>query len=117
MEPDQTDELKVSFKVTQDSPWFDGHFPGKPILPGVALLQHAWKAASASFSDGIKLAGFSRVKFKRIVRPGEKITVQVDLSDGQESGPVPFEVLAEDQKCCSGYFLLHSTSEASGSHA
>ena len=117
MEPDRADDLKVSFKVTQGSPWFDGHFPGKPILPGVALLQHAWKVARGSFGDGIKLAGFSRVKFKRIVRPGEKITVQVDLSDGQKSGPVPFEVLVEDQKCCSGYFLLHSTSEASGSHA
>jgi beta-hydroxyacyl-ACP dehydratase FabZ len=74
--------------VTADEPFFGGHFPGRPIMPGVliceALVQAGGLLASCSSNGlppgrGVVLAGFERVRFRRRVVPGDQIRLEVEL--------------------------------------
>lgn len=72
------DERALTASVTPlaSAPCFDGHFPGDPVLPGVAqlcelalpLARDAWPALPA-------LRRVTRLKFHRLVRPGEALTL------------------------------------------
>ena len=70
-----------------------GHFPGNPIMPGVlmveALAQAGAVAVLSEEENRGKLAlfaGIDDVRFKRIVRPGDKLTLECSLA--QVRGPI-----------------------------
>jgi 3-hydroxyacyl-[acyl-carrier-protein] dehydratase len=72
--------------VTINEPFFQGHFPGEPIMPGVlmveALAQTGAVAALSLPAYAGKLAFFAGIdglRFKRIVRPGEVLRLDVRL--------------------------------------
>jgi len=74
--------------VTANEPYFDGHFPGRPIMPGVliceALVQAGGLLASCSKDGlpegrGIVLAGLEHVRFRRRVVPGDQLRLEVEL--------------------------------------
>jgi len=63
-----------------DVPWFRGHFERMPLLPGVALLALAGEAVRRSAElrrSPIKIAGFTKVRFKQLVFPGEILSISV----------------------------------------
>jgi beta-hydroxyacyl-ACP dehydratase FabZ len=74
--------------VTANEPFFAGHFPDHPIMPGVliceALVQTGGLLASCS-RDGLPedrvvvLAGLERVRFRRPVVPGDQLRLEVEL--------------------------------------
>jgi 3-hydroxyacyl-[acyl-carrier-protein] dehydratase len=82
-------ERLVAIKnVTANEPFFDGHFPGRPIMPGVlvceALVQAGGLLASCSrdglpAGKGVVLAGLERVRFRRRVIPGDQLRLEVEL--------------------------------------
>jgi 3-hydroxymyristoyl/3-hydroxydecanoyl-(acyl carrier protein) dehydratase len=59
----------LEFSVPQTSPYFDGHFPGIPILPAVAQIELVLRFASRYLGTGIGLSDIRRVKFSNLVRP------------------------------------------------
>jgi 3-hydroxyacyl-[acyl-carrier-protein] dehydratase len=71
--------LRRTFVIAPDHPAFAGHFPGQPILPGVALLAEVLEAARvepilcASLGDAPRL---SVVKFSGAVRPGATLALE-----------------------------------------
>lgn len=76
-------------RFTGDEHFFAGHYPGRPIVPGVLLCEAAMQAGAVLVS---RLAGdttgrapvatrMNDVKFKRIVRPGDTIDIEVELQD------------------------------------
>ncbi len=54
--------------IAADHPAFAGHFPANPVLPGVVLVDLILAAAGIT-----AIAGITRLKFLRPVRPGERI--------------------------------------------
>ena len=70
-------------------PVFGGHYPGFPLLPGVILCEACLEASAILIADlGVSTEGrvpvatrMNNVKFRRMVRPGETIGVQVSLRD------------------------------------
>ena len=73
-------------RVLGDEWFFPGHFPGRPIMPGVimveALAQAGAIAALALEKNRGKLAlfaGIDGVRFKRIVEPGDELTLACEL--------------------------------------
>lgn len=69
--------MQTSVTVDADSQWFSGHFPDDPILPGIAQLELIVKLISEATGTPLKLTGMSRVKFRKIVRPGDLLDIQV----------------------------------------
>jgi beta-hydroxyacyl-ACP dehydratase FabZ len=82
-------ERLVAIKnVTADEPFFEGHFPGRPIMPGVliteAIVQAGGLLARCSSEGlppgrGIVLAGLEHVRFRRRVVPGDQLRLEVEL--------------------------------------
>jgi len=73
-----------TFQIGADHPSLPGHFPGRPIVPGVVLLDHAFELILRMHPGAV--LGLPSVKFTASVRPGEE--VQVSCAEG--SGRVAF---------------------------
>lgn len=72
--------------VTFDEPYFAGHFPGNPVMPGVLIIealaqtgavailsQPEWKGKTAYF------AGIDKAKFKKKVLPGDTLILETEI--------------------------------------
>jgi 3-hydroxyacyl-[acyl-carrier-protein] dehydratase len=103
-----SDEGKISadIKVKPDSPWFSGHFPGDPILPGIAQLAMVFDTIKQGIHDDLKIAAVRRVRFKQIVKPGDqlKLTVQ-PISENPFS--CSFRIMLKYEVVCTGTMLLN----------
>ncbi|WP_147652898.1 beta-hydroxyacyl-ACP dehydratase [Vulcaniibacterium gelatinicum] len=67
-----------SFAVAPDHPCLPGHFPGRPVVPGVLVLEHVLEAIEAEHGplpDGLALP---QVKFLQPLLPGEPAEVTLD---------------------------------------
>jgi 3-hydroxyacyl-[acyl-carrier-protein] dehydratase len=101
--------------VTANEPFFDGHFPGHPIMPGVliceALVQAGGLLASCS-KDGLPaeravvLAGLEHVRFRRPVVPGDQLRLEVELLHKRRPlWKMKGRALVEDQIAAEAEFL------------
>jgi 3-hydroxyacyl-[acyl-carrier-protein] dehydratase len=71
--------LRRTLAIALDHPGFDGHFPGQPVLPGVALLAEVLEAARAEPTLRACLGASPRlatVKFTGPARPGASLAVE-----------------------------------------
>jgi 3-hydroxyacyl-[acyl-carrier-protein] dehydratase len=86
----ETGKRIVALKnVTMNEPFFTGHFPHRPVMPGVLILEAmAQAAALLSFdTQGVTpddktvyyFAGIDGARFKRPVEPGDQLTLDVTL--------------------------------------
>jgi len=65
------------FCIAADHPSLPGHFPGRPIVPGVVLLDAAFALLLAQ-RPGRAVIGVPSVKFTQAVRPGQDVEVSCD---------------------------------------
>lgn len=84
----------LTFEVPASSPLFAGHFPGHPILPGVAQLAFVESAL------GAPLAAVRGVKLRRPAGPGEVLELSLGEPDGD--GWIRFELRREGEVVSSG---------------
>ncbi len=62
------------FCIPADHPSLPGHFPGRPVVPGVVLLDAAFALILAQ-RPGRMVTGVHTVKFTQPVRPGQRVAV------------------------------------------
>lgn len=101
-------EISADIIIGPDSLWFDGHFPGFPVLPGIAQLGMVFEATREFLKKevgDIGLSGISRVRFRQLIRPGDAIRVMAIPDDGNPSR-YRFRVMAGNQLACSGIMNL-----------
>jgi len=113
------DELVAIKNVTINEPFFQGHYPGNPVMPGVLQLEAMAQAAGIIMlkrisSEG-KVAFFmtaDNVKFRRPVRPGDTLTITVKIT--RIKGPVSAAhgECSVDGKAVSSADLLFTFKEA-----
>lgn len=80
--------LSAYKNVTYNEPFFPGHFPQKPVMPGVLILEALAQACGLllSISTGIRasdgvilyFAGIDKARFKRPVSPGDKLVLEAE---------------------------------------
>ncbi|MGY4101876.1 ApeI family dehydratase [Nocardia sp. R16R-3T] len=63
--------------VDAGSAVFDGHFPGRPVVPGVCLIDMAHRAVRGSAMAESELVGVESAKFADAVLPGDQLTVRL----------------------------------------
>lgn len=101
----EPNRIEAKAFVPTDSPWFSGHFPGEPILPGVALIHLVWQAVvrdAGKRSGGIRLDKLKRVRFTQPVRPGENLSVLITADEADEETFYSFKVVSGENIICSG---------------
>lgn len=85
--------------VAPDHPALAGHFPGKPIVPGVLLLDAALQAIAAATGLALDRCEISSVKFLSPALPGDELAVQHSVL---ASGALRFDIVASLRKIVSG---------------
>jgi 3-hydroxyacyl-[acyl-carrier-protein] dehydratase len=79
----QTDGTTLfEFRFGADDPVFAGHFPGRPLLPGVFQLEMARAAAEWTLGCHLAVSEISRAKFQRPILPGEVVRLRLKTSGG-----------------------------------
>lgn len=70
-----------SWRAPDNLRWFDGHFPGAPILPGFAVLEIALAMASDALGTTVVAHGAKQCKFRRPVVPGTSYQLALSVED------------------------------------
>ncbi|WP_372827468.1 3-hydroxyacyl-ACP dehydratase FabZ [Polaromonas sp.] len=89
LELDKGKRIKALKNVTINEPFFTGHFPHRPVMPGVLMLEAMAQAAALLAFDlqGVTpddktvyyFAGIDGARFKRPVEPGDQLIMEVTL--------------------------------------
>ena len=94
-------EINADVCVPATSPWFDGHFPEEPVLPGVAQLGMVQAVVSRALACDLKVFSVSRIRFKRIVRPDDPLTITAAPSK-KEPWTYTFRIMIRHEQVSSG---------------
>jgi 3-hydroxyacyl-[acyl-carrier-protein] dehydratase len=92
--------ITASVTTEGNSPWFSGHFPNNPILPGIAQLKMVADLIAKPTEGNLRITGLSRVKFRKIVRPGERLDIQATCDNAEHH--YMFRITSGDEDVCSG---------------
>ena len=93
--------LDTASEIPADHPAFDGHFPGRPILPGVALIAEAMAALERATTTEAEGWILESAKFASPVSPGTRLAIS---HREEASGRVRFEIRADGRLVASGAF-------------
>jgi len=97
-------DMVASVTTDASSPWFAGHFPDDPILPGIAQLKMVADLISGAEEGNLIMTGLSRIKFRKIVRPGELLDIHA--TRGKEKNKYTFRITSGNEEVCSGVMLF-----------
>jgi len=103
--------------VTANEQFFQGHFPGKPIMPGVLLLEAMAQVGGVAMlcSEEYRgklafFAGIDRVKFRRPVVPGDQLRMVAEIIKIRGTmGKIWAEAFVDDELVAEGEFLFALT--------
>lgn len=76
------DGLRWTLTVPPGLPFFEGHFPGHPILPGVVALDWMMRAAERFLDRPLAGVELLNVKFQVVILPGAELVLTVDAKPG-----------------------------------
>ena len=87
LECDDAKHIVAIKNVTINEPFFQGHFPGNPVMPGVLQLECMAQVAGILIlrirGSAHKVTPYfmaiDKVKFRRVVQPGDQLRIEVDI--------------------------------------
>lgn len=103
LELDKGKSIKALKNVTINEPFFGGHFPHRPVMPGVLMLEAMAQAAALLAFDTVGVtpddktvyyfAGIDGARFKRPVEPGDQLILEVSL-ERMKAGMFKFKAVS-----------------------
>lgn len=84
-----------------DSPWFQGHFPGNPILPGIAQLALVKAVVAQAAGTAITVKALRRVRYRQMIRPNDSMKIEV-VAAPDEKYTYKFKIIVRDEVAGSG---------------
>ena len=107
--------ILVHSHVPKESPIFEGHFPGHPLMPGVLLIETMAQAsgylilALNAFTRMPFLASIKQAKLRSFVHPGSELIVNAELvHDGSGFAVTRAEIRCEDEPVCDAELNLRT---------
>ena len=99
--------------VPMNSPVFEGHFPGSPLVPGVLLIETMAQASGFMLLSRMEfekmpfLANVSSAKMRTFVEPGQVLQVQAELEhDGSGYAATKARISREGKKVCESQLMF-----------
>jgi 3-hydroxyacyl-[acyl-carrier-protein] dehydratase len=103
LELERNTRIKAIKNVTFNEPFFTGHFPGRPVMPGVLILEALAQAAGLLAFDAMGqvpdenniyyFVGIDSARFKRPVVPGDQLALEITI-DRVRGGIWKFKAVA-----------------------
>ena len=96
-------------RFESDSEWFSGHFEKTPLLPGVALLALASEMVKKQAREKgrfLVVFGFSKVRFKLVVLPGEDLRISVAAMPKVPEAKLDFQITCQGEPVVQGYLKV-----------
>jgi beta-hydroxyacyl-ACP dehydratase FabZ len=109
--------------VTINEPFFQGHFPGRPIMPGVLILEAmaqaggvlVFKSGESSGKPVVYLTGIEEARFRRPVVPGDQLRFEIDvLKKRPPFWKMQGKAFVEDEMVCEAVVTAMVTEEKAG---
>ena len=84
---------KASLSIKKEFPFFEGHYPGNPIMPGVLLCESVFQTGAIFLADLLEsqaltddkvtpvLSRIRDARFKRMVLPGDIVEISVEIKE------------------------------------
>jgi len=106
--------VTARYRVTGDEAFLAGHFPGNPVFPGVLQLEALAQAGAIALLSDERYAGslplfggVEDVRFRRMVKPGDEITLSVEIERLSRRGGWGKAVATVDgEECCRARLLF-----------
>ena len=97
--------LEAQVFVPEDSAWFSGHFPGEPILPGIAVIHAVYETILQDAKDrgeSVRIASLKRIRFTSPVRPGDTLLISMTGEDVNTEPHYIFKATVKENTVSSG---------------
>lgn len=110
-------ESLVAIKnITMNEQFFQGHFPSRPVMPGVLILEAmaqagavlAYKSTNSTPENGVLyyFAGIDKARFRRVVEPGDQLRLEVKvLRSKRDIWLLEGSAYVGDELACSAEFM------------
>ena len=75
-----SNELTALTNVTMNEEFFQGHFPGNPVMPGVLIVEALAQGCEVLLDNdrsALKLSQIKKARFREMVKPGDQLTIKV----------------------------------------
>jgi 3-hydroxymyristoyl/3-hydroxydecanoyl-(acyl carrier protein) dehydratase len=99
------DCLNLRLIVPQTNYYFEGHFPGCPVLPGVVQVGWAIELARVHIPFSARFRALAGVKFMRVIQPDAALALRLAVDANLRE--LSFEYRLGDAPCASGRVLFH----------
>jgi len=117
VEVEQGKKIKAVKHVSDDEYYFKGHFPSNPIMPGVLIVETIAQAGAVlalmmpeNKGKIVLFAGIDKVRFKKIVRPGDEFILDVELENLKRNiGKAKGRATVRDEVVCTAEILFALT--------
>ena len=101
----EKDHLNLRFVVPETNCYFEGHFPGCPVLPGVVQVGWAIEFARQHIPFSARFRSLAAVKFMRVIQPNEAVALR--LAADEKLRELSFEYRLSGEPCSSGRVLFN----------
>ncbi|AFS77296.1 (3R)-hydroxymyristoyl-[acyl-carrier-protein] dehydratase FabZ [Gottschalkia acidurici 9a] len=103
--------------VTANEPFFQGHFPGNPLMPGVLIVEAMAQVGTVVLMSLEEyrgklavFAGIDKVRFKKQVRPGDTLKIEVELTSMRRGiGKADAIAYVDGELACKGELMFAIT--------
>jgi 3-hydroxymyristoyl/3-hydroxydecanoyl-(acyl carrier protein) dehydratase len=96
--------VDIDLAIQPELRWFEGHFPMTPILPGVVQVAWALALGRDCFAIAQPAARCFQVKFKKVVRPDDRVTLTLTHDSGKHR--LAFSFKRDGMVCSTGSIAL-----------
>lgn len=94
-------------EIPAGSSWFSGHFPDKPILPGIAQLDLVRGLVAEVLGGTASIRRLTRIRFKKIIKPGDQLEIKTSAIN-DETGSFSFSIMVNREPVCHGTMIVTS---------
>ncbi|WP_039765113.1 3-hydroxyacyl-ACP dehydratase FabZ [Caldicellulosiruptor sp. F32] len=114
IEVEEGKKAKGIKNVTINEPFFQGHFPGNPVMPGVLIVEAMAQVGAVAILSKEEFkgktpffAGVDKVRFRKVVRPGDVLLIETELiSLKGYIGKAKATAYVEGEVVCEGELLF-----------